>query len=104
MVPPVAPPPMPPDPAALDAPLPAAEPAVPEDFRPDPGWRLLALSCPLLPAPVPVAPELEAPDGADRRSLLLVAPGEPAASLRRFTEGTSPSRLMPLGPLSADPV
>ena len=57
---------------------------------------------PLLPLPVPVAPELDAPDGAARRSLLLVAPGEPAASLRRFTEGTLPSRLMPLGPLLVD--
>src|SRR5512133_3111511 len=53
---------------------------------------------PLLAAPVPVAPELDAPEGAARRSLLLVAPGAPDASLRRFTEGTSPSRDTPLGP------
>src|ERR1700712_892533 len=94
---------MPPDPAASDDPLPPADPAVPDDFSPVPGCRLPPLPSPLLPAPPPVAPELDVPDGAASRSLFVVAPSEPAASSRRFTDGTSPSRLTPLGPFFAEP-
>ena len=68
---------MPPDPAAFDAPLPAAEPADPDDFNPEPGWRLAPLSIPLLPAPVPVAPELDAPDAGIERSSMHRWPSSP---------------------------
>jgi len=94
---------MPPEPAAFDEPLLPDEPALPDDFNPEPGWRLTPLTSPLLPVPVPVAPELEVPEGAARRSLLSVAPGEPEASLRRLTDGRSPSRVTPLGPFFVEP-
>ena len=98
MVPPVAPPPMPPEPAALDEPLEPDEPAVPDDLAPEPNARLWPLSIPVLPWPAPVAPELDVPDAPDRRLLSSVAPGVPVALCCRLTEGVLSSRLVPLGP------
>src|SRR6478609_7266499 len=79
MVPPVAPPPMPPEPAALDEPLEPDEPAVPDDLAPEPDARLWPLSIPVLPWPAPVAPELDVPEAPDMRLLSSVAPGVPDA-------------------------
>jgi hypothetical protein len=98
MVPPVAPPPMPPEPAALDEPLEPDDPAVPDDLVPEPTARLWLLFIPLLPWPAPVAPELDVPDAPDMRLPSVVAPGMPVALCCRLTEGVLSSRLTPLGP------